>query len=77
MFKKDKKIDFINYWPNSLLPVVSKIIEKSVHYQLENHLQKNGLLYKYQSGFRDILQWFLFNFEQPRAAKGICFIRHR
>ena len=36
----------------TLLPVVSKIIEKSIHYQLQDYLKENGLLYKCQSGLR-------------------------
>lgn len=26
-----------------------------MHYQLEDYLKENGLLYKYQSGFRELL----------------------
>ena len=37
----------------SPLPVMSKITEKTIHYQLEYCL-KNGLLYKYQSGITSV-----------------------
>ena len=40
-----------NYSPISLLPVISKLIEKSIHDQTQDYLQRNGLLYIYQSGF--------------------------
>ena len=52
LFKKGSKSDPKNYRPISLLPVVSKIIEKTIQIQTQEHLDKNGLLYKYQSGFR-------------------------
>ena len=35
----------------SLLPVVSEIIEITIHIQTQEYLYKNGLSYKYQSGF--------------------------
>ena len=52
LFQKGSKTDSKTYRPISFLPVVSKVIEKSIHYQLEDYLKKNGILYKYQSGFR-------------------------
>ena len=51
LFKKCSKSDPRNYRLISLLPVVSKIIEKTVQIQTQEYLDKNGLLYKYQSGF--------------------------
>ena len=41
-----------NYKPISLFPVVSKKIDKTIQTQMQEHLDKNGLLCKYQSGFR-------------------------
>ena len=38
--------------PIFLLPLVSKIIEKSIHFQIEDYLNKKKLIYMYQSGFR-------------------------
>ena len=35
-----------------LLPLVSKTIEKSIHFQIEEFLNKKKLIYMYQSGFR-------------------------
>ena len=34
------------------MPLVSKIIEKSIHFQIEDYLNKKKLIYMYQSGFR-------------------------
>ena len=52
LFKKGSKTDPKNCRPISLLPLVSKIILKLVHYQLQDYLKENSLLYKYQSVFR-------------------------
>ena len=52
LFKKGAKTDSKNYRPISLLPLVSKIIEKSIHFQIEDFLNKKKLIYMYQSGFR-------------------------
>ena len=41
-----------NYRPISLLPLVSKIIEKVIHDQTQTFLDKNDIIYRYQSGFR-------------------------
>ena len=55
LFKKASNSDQKNYKPISLLPAVSKIIEKTIHIQTQEYLDKDGLLYKYQSGFRSNL----------------------
>ena len=52
VFKKDSKTDPKNYKPVSLLPLMPKFIKKTIHFRLENYLKENGLLRKYQSGFR-------------------------
>ena len=41
-----------NYRPISLLPCLSKVIEKIVHNQLYFYLESNQLIYKHQYGFR-------------------------
>ena len=51
-FKKGSKTEAKNYRPISLLPLVSKIIEKIIHNQTESFLEKHEIIYKYQSGFR-------------------------
>ena len=52
IFKKGKNVDPSNYRPISLLPLISKIIEKVVHDQTHEFLSDNKILYNYQSGFR-------------------------
>ena len=52
IFKKGARTDPKNYRPISLLPLVSKIIEKSIHFQIEDYLNKKKLVYMYHSGFR-------------------------
>ena len=41
-----------NYRPISILPTISKIIERSAHVQLNSFLEENGLLSQSQFGFR-------------------------
>ena len=52
IFKKGARTDLKNYRPISLLPLVSKIIEKSIHFQIEDYLNEKNLIYMYQSGYR-------------------------
>ena len=52
LFKKRCKTDPQNYRPISMLPIVSKIIEKVIHDQTNGFLTHNNILYKFQSGFR-------------------------
>ena len=51
LYKKGKNTEPENYIPASLLPILSKIIERVAYNQLIEHLEKHDLLYKYQSGF--------------------------
>ena len=44
--------DVNNYRPISILPVLSKVLEKHVHDCLSAYLNENNLLHKTQSGFR-------------------------
>ena len=48
---KDKK-NISNHRPISLLPVISKILEKDVHKNVYTFLEKNKVLYASQYGFR-------------------------
>ena len=52
LFKKGSKTNPSNYRPISLLPLISKIIEKLIHEQTSSFLSNNELFYNYQSGFR-------------------------
>ena len=36
----------------SLLPLISKVLERTIHDQTNAFLKRNNLLYNYQSGFR-------------------------
>ena len=52
LYKKEAKTKPKNYRPISLLPLLSKITERIIHNQTQEFLDKNNILYKYQSGFR-------------------------
>ena len=58
IFRKGARTERKNYQPISLLLLVSKIIEKSIHSQIEDYLNTKKLIYMYQSGF-SLLQSFL------------------
>ena len=51
-YKIRKNIVPKSYRPVSLLPNLSKIIERIVYNQLIEHLGKHDILYEYQAGFR-------------------------
>ena len=50
--KNGPRDDTNNYRPISVLPVVSKLLEKHVHDSLMDYLSSNSLLHSTQSGFR-------------------------
>ena len=52
LFKKGSTDIPGNYRPISVLPLISKILEKIVNKQLKYYLEKKGILYKHQYGFR-------------------------
>ena len=52
-FKSGDKNNCGNYRPISILPSISKIIERAVHQQFYKFLQVNNLLFKDQFGFRN------------------------
>ena len=52
LFKKGSTTLPKNYRPISLLPLISKIIEKVIHDQTQAFLDENKILYRFQSGFR-------------------------
>ena len=52
IYKKNDKSIIENYRPISLLPGISKIIEKIIVQQLTDHFIQNNLFYKGQYGFR-------------------------
>ena len=52
VFKSGDRTDPNNYRPISVLPVLSKILEKAVHSQLMDHLEKFNLIANCQYGYR-------------------------
>ena len=52
LYKKGSLTQPCNYRPISLLPLISKVIEKVIHDQTSTFLNSKQLLYTYQSGFR-------------------------
>ena len=52
IYKKGSLTEASNYRPISLLPLMSKLIEKVIHDQASAFLNSRNLLYNYQSGFR-------------------------
>ena len=52
LYKKGSVTEPCNYRPISLLPLISKVIEKVIHDQTSTFLNSKNLLYTYQSGFR-------------------------
>ena len=52
LFKSGNSSNIDNYRPISILPALSKILEKAVHRQLVDYLESNSLLYKKQFGYR-------------------------
>ena len=52
IFKAGSKKIFDNYRPISILPPISKILEKIVYKRLVNFLDRNDILYEHQYGFR-------------------------
>ncbi len=51
LFKKGKKDDIDNYRPISILPMVSKVLERVVHIQLVKYIRDHKILSPYQCGF--------------------------
>ena len=53
LFKMGDKTKISNYWPISLLPFFSKIIEKIIYKRLYCYLKDNNILVDEQFGFRE------------------------
>ena len=54
LYKKEAKTKPKNYQPISLLSLLSKIIERIIHNQTQEFLDKNNILYKYNLDFGSI-----------------------
>ncbi|KAL9976863.1 hypothetical protein ACROYT_G014201 [Oculina patagonica] len=78
--------DVNNYRPISVLPVLSKIIERHVHDHLSDHLNDHDLIYKNQSGFRKqystetalayIVDTLLFNLDKNHV-NGLVLVDYK
>ena len=69
LYKKGKKTDPKNYRPISLLPVISKILEKVIHAQTMDFVTKK--IYKFQSGFRNFHSTdSCLSYLQDKVSKG-------
>ena len=53
IYKHGSRTNIVNYRPISLLPVISKILEKVVHRQIYTYLCKHNILFSDQYGFRN------------------------
>ena len=76
LFKSGNKDDLDNYRPISILPILSKILEKAVFHKLHTYRSKNSLLSPYQSGFRashstQLAITFLIDKIRGRIDKGL------
>lgn len=54
LYKKGDRTECGNYRPVSVLCIISKILEKAIYVQMSEYLDKNNLLFQYQSGFRNL-----------------------
>ena len=54
LLKKGNALNMDNYRPISVLPVISKLLEREVHKQLTGYLREYKILSPYQYGFRKL-----------------------
>ena len=52
LFKSGNATELDNYRPISILPILSKVLERVAHMQFIDYLESSRLLYKYHFGFR-------------------------
>ena len=52
IFKKGDNMEFTNYRPISVLPVVSKVFDKIIYSRLHTFIENPNILYQHQYGFR-------------------------
>ena len=50
IFKGGSKLDFLNYRPISVLPIISKVLKKLMFTRLTKYLDKNKIIYEHQFG---------------------------
>ena len=54
LYKANSRSEANNYRPISILPVVSKVVEKIIFSQMYKYLREDDILSQYQSGFRPL-----------------------
>ena len=52
IFKGGSKLDVSNYRPVSVLPTISKVLEKLMFTRLTKYLDKRKIIYEHQFGFQ-------------------------
>ena len=80
--KKESKMKVSNYRPISILPLVSKILEKLIHKRLMDFFHKYEIIYKHKFGFQrgkstehavlDLLYNIVSAMETKDKARSIC-----
>lgn len=73
--KKKSKLEIGNYRPVSVLPAISKLLERAVLVQVESFCKEHSLLYEFQSGFRgnfstDTCLIYLHDYIRSQISKG-------
>ena len=83
---KENRDDKNNYRPVTVLPILSKLLEKHICDHLCDFLEENALLHRFQSGFRKfhstetalirLFDQLLFDLDRNRAS-GVVFINYK
>ena len=83
LHKCDDKLQVENYRPMSVLPVLSKVVERVVHSQLNAHLYQLDFMYQHQYGFRrghsteqaitQLNNWVLESMDEGKVT-GLLFV---
>ena len=63
IFKKGPMYIFDNYRPISLLSIFNKIFEKILHQNLFKFLERHGIIFMYQFGYRKLLSTIIASIE--------------
>ena len=83
LHKKDDHLNPKNYRPVAILPVLSKILERVVFFQISQYMESNGLLHPNHHGFRSshststcIIQMYDKWLEalENQMFTGVCFL---
>ncbi len=83
LFKSRPAMEKDNYRPISILPILSKLLERFVHFSFSEYLEEHNLLTIAQSGFRrlhstvtsllHVTDWWLMNIDKGLVT-GVIFI---